>query len=159
MAAPPAPTDVADRVREIVADHAGREGPLLPILHDVQAAFGHVPQAALPVIAEALNLTRAEVFGVMTFYHDFRSEPAGRHVLKLCRAEACQAMGAESLAGSVKARLGVDWHGTTADGAVTLEPVFCLGLCACGPAGMFDGRLLARLDADTAGRLLAEAGA
>ncbi len=159
MNAQATPPGLADRVREIVADYADLEGPLLPILHEVQAAFGHVPQAALPVIAEALNLTRAEVFGVMTFYHDFRSEPAGRHVLKLCRAEACQASGGDAVAAAVRARLGVDWHGTTRDGAVTLEPVFCLGLCACGPAGMFDGRLLARLDPAAAEALLTEAGA
>ena len=95
-----------------------------------------------PVIAEALNLSRAEVHGVVTFYHDFRKAPAGRHVLKLCRAEACQAMGARRAGRrSAEARLGVDWHETTADGAVTLEPVFCLGLCACGPAAMVDGQL------------------
>ena len=135
------------QVREIVAAHAGLEGAALPILHQVQAAFGHVPQAALPVIAEALNISRAEIHGVVSFYHDFRAEPAGRHVLKLCRAEACQAMGANRLAAQVQARLGIGWHQTTPDGAVTLEPVFCLGLCACGPAAMLDGRLVGRAEA------------
>jgi len=140
-------TDTTDRIAEILADHAGLEGPLLPILHAVQVSFGYVPQSALPQIARALNLSKAEVHGVVTFYHDFREVPAGRHVLKLCRAEACQAMGADRVAASVKAALGIDWHETTPDGRVTLEPVFCLGLCACGPAAMVDGRLVGRCDA------------
>ena len=137
---------VTQRVEDILARHQGREGPLLPILHDVQAEFGHVPQAVLPVIAKALNLSRAEVHGVVTFYHDFRETPAGRHVVKLCRAEACKAMGADDVAAHAKARLGLDWHETSADGTVTLEPVFCLGLCACGPAAIVDGRLMGRID-------------
>jgi len=140
-------TDTTDRIAEILADHAGLEGPLLPILHAVQVSFGYVPQSAVPQIARALNLSKAEVHGVVTFYHDFREVPAGRHVLKLCRAEACQAMGADRVAASVKAALGIDWHETTPDGRVTLEPVFCLGLCACGPAAMVDGRLVGRCDA------------
>ena len=134
------------QVQDILTAHAGMEGPLLPILHAVQAEFGHVPQDALPVIAKSLNLSRAEVYGVMSFYHDFREEPAGRHVVKLCRAEACQAMGADRVAAHAKAVLGVDFHGTTADGAVTLEPIFCLGLCACAPAAMVDGKLVGRVD-------------
>ena len=138
--------DISAQVAEILADHAGREGPLLPILHDVQAAFGHVAQAALPQIAKALNISKAEVHGVMSFYHDFREEKAGAHVVKLCRAEACQAVGADRVAAHARGALGVDWHGTTADGRVTLEPVFCLGLCACGPAAMVDGKLVGRLD-------------
>jgi len=144
------------RVQEIVAAHQGLEGPLLPILHAVQAAFGHVPEAAVPVIAEALNLGRAEVHGVMSFYHDFREAPAGRHVVKLCRAESCQSVGADRVAAHAQARLGVDWHGTTADGAVTLEPVFCLGLCACGPAAMVDGRLIGRVDEARLDAIVAE---
>lgn len=133
------------QVSEIVASHSGIEGPLLPILHAVQAAYGHVPREALPVIAEALNLSRAEVHGVVTFYHDFRSEPAGKHVLKICRAEACQAVGGDAVADQAKARLGADWHETTKSG-VTLEPVFCLGLCACGPAALVDGEVVGRFD-------------
>jgi formate dehydrogenase subunit gamma len=139
--------DLSDRIAEILEAHRSLEGPLLPILHDVQAAFGHIPQSAVPQIAKALNLSKAEVHGVVSFYHDFREKPAGRHVLKLCRAEACQAMGADRVAGAVKAALGIDWHETTPDGRVTLEPVFCLGLCACGPAAMVDGRLVGRCDA------------
>jgi formate dehydrogenase subunit gamma len=136
---------IQPRLDEIIGGLRGLEGPLLPILHAVQAEWGHVPQEALPVIASALNISRAEVHGVMTFYHDFREEPAGAHVLRICRAEACQAMGGAALAEAAKARLGVDWHGTTADGAVTLDPVYCLGLCALSPAVMVDERLYGRV--------------
>jgi formate dehydrogenase subunit gamma len=132
------------------------EGALLPVLHAVQAEFGHVPQEAVPVLAAGLGLTRAEVHGVISFYHDFREAPAGRHVLRLCRAEACQAMGADRLAQVVRDRLGLDWHETSADGAVTLEPVFCLGLCACAPAAQVDGRLVGRLDETRLQAVLAE---
>ena len=136
----------ASRAAEIIARHTDREGATLPILHALQAAFGCVPADAVPMVAEALNLSRAEVHGIVTFYHEFRREPPGRHVLRLCRAEACQSVGADALGAHVRARLDVDWHGTSADGAVTLEPVFCLGLCACGPAALLDGKPLARLD-------------
>lgn len=136
-----------ERVEEILYAHRGMEGALLPVLHAIQADFGHIPQEALPIIARDLNLSRAEVHGVMSFYHDFRAAPAGRHVLKLCRAEACQAMGADRLADHARGQLGIEWHETTRDGAVTLEPVFCLGLCACGPAAIVDGKLVGRLDA------------
>ena len=138
--------DHSDRIAEILEAHKGLEGPLLPILHAIQEAFGHVPDSAVPQIAAALTLSKAEVHGVISFYHDFRSAPAGRHVLKLCRAEACQTVGADEVADRIKKALGIDWHETTADGRVTLEPVFCLGLCACGPAAMVDGRLVGRCD-------------
>ena len=131
---------------EILQAHKGLEGALLPILHAVQAEFGYIPQEVLPTIAKDLNISRAEVHGVVSFYHDFREKPAGRHVIKLCRAEACQAMGADHVAAHVQTALGVAWHETTADGAVTLDPVFCLGLCACAPAAMVDGKLIARVD-------------
>ena len=137
----------AERAAEIIADKAGLEGAALPILHALQHAFGCVPTDAVPMVAKILNLTRAEVHGIVTFYHEFRRTPPGRHVLHLCRAEACQSMGADQVAAGVRARLSVDWHGTTDDGAVTLEPVFCLGLCAIGPAALLDGAPLARLDA------------
>jgi formate dehydrogenase subunit gamma len=136
----------SDRIAEVLEAHRGLEGPLLPILHAIQEEFGFVPDGAIPQIAAALTLSKAEVHGVISFYHDFRSAPAGRHVLKLCRAEACQAVGADAVAGRIKAALGIDWHETTPDGRVTLEPVFCLGLCACGPAAMVDGRLVGRCD-------------
>ena len=135
-----------DIALERISTCLDREGPLLPILHALQEEFGYIDEAAEPLIAEALNITRAEVHGVIAFYHDFRRAPAGRHVLKLCRAEACQSLGADTLAAHVRRRLGVDWHDTTADGAVTLEPVFCLGLCAVGPSAMLDDAPLGRLD-------------
>ncbi|MBX4926740.1 formate dehydrogenase subunit gamma [Rhizobium binae] len=149
--------DIAARTRTIVADLRFLEGPLLPILHEVQQEFGYVPQEALPVIAEELNLSRAEVHGVMTFYHDYRNHPAGRHVLKLCRAEACQSMGGVALAERIKALLGIDFHQTTLDGSVTLEPVYCLGLCACAPSAMLDGEVYGRVDDQLATELVAEA--
>jgi formate dehydrogenase subunit gamma len=146
----------ADRADEIAAAHLALEGPLLPILHAVQHEFGHIPDAAIPRIADRLNISKAEVHGVVSFYHDFRTAPAGRHVVKLCRAEACQAMGADALVAQAETRLGVAMHETTRDGSVTLEPVFFLGLCACGPAAMVDGRIVGRLDADRLDALLDE---
>ncbi len=145
-----------DRVDEIAAGLATLEGPLLPILHAVQAEFGHVPQDALPRIADRLNISRAEVHGVVSFYHDFRTQPAGRHVVKICRAEACKSMGAEALVRAAEERLGVAMHETTTDGAVTLEPVYCLGLCACAPAAMVDGKVIGRIDASRLDAILDE---
>jgi formate dehydrogenase subunit gamma len=138
--------EIQERTGAIVENRASLEGPLLPILHDIQAEFGFVPRDSLRVIAEKLNLSRAEVHGVMTFYHDFREEPAGRHVLKICRAEACQSMNGDQIAEYAQRELGVGWTETTEDGAVTLEPVYCLGLCACAPSAMLDGRVIGRLD-------------
>jgi formate dehydrogenase subunit gamma len=149
--------DVPTRTRAIVDNLKALEGPLLPILHEIQHEFGYVPREALPVIANELNLSRAEVHGVVTFYHDYRDHPAGRHVLKLCRAEACQSMGGDALAERVKHMLGVDWHGTTPDGAITLEPVFCLGLCSCSPSAMMDGEVHGRVDAEDLEALISEA--
>jgi formate dehydrogenase subunit gamma len=149
--------DVGARTLAIVGELKGLEGPLLPILHEIQAEFGYVPQESLPVIARELNLSRAEVHGVVTFYHDYRDHPTGRHVLKLCRAEACQSMGGDRIAERIKSLLGIDFHQTTLDGAVTLEPVYCLGLCSCAPAAMLDGEVHGRVDADLSGELVAEA--
>jgi len=149
-------TETSQRVEEILDAHDGMEGSLLPILHAIQAAFGHVPQDALPIIAKRLNLGRAEVHGVMSFYHDFREKPAGQHVLKFCRAEACQSMGADRVAAHAQQALGIDWHETTRDGQVTLEPIFCLGLCACAPAAMVDGRLVGRVDEAAVDAIIAE---
>ncbi len=137
--------DIATRVEEILAAHQGVEGALLPILHSVQESFGYVPEEALPIIARHQNISKAEAYGVMTFYHDFRAKPAGAHVLKLCRAESCQTMGADGLAAHAKEKLGLDWHETTLDGKITLEPIFCLGLCACGPAALVDGKVVGRV--------------
>lgn len=145
-----------DELSAIIARFETVEGATLPILHAIQSAFGFIPPAAVPIVAEKLNRSRAEIHGVVTFYHDFRSQPAGRHVLKLCRAEACQSMGAERVARLVEAGLGVTMGETTADGRVTLEPVYCLGLCAVAPAAMVDGRVVGRLDEAKAGALIAE---
>jgi formate dehydrogenase subunit gamma len=136
-----------ERAAEIIEAHLAMDGAALPILHALQEEFGCVPEGVVPMVAEALNLTRAEMHGIVTFYHDFRREPPGRHVLKLCRAEACQSMGGEALAERAQARLGAGWGETTADRAVTLEPVYCLGFCACAPAALLDGRPVGRLDA------------
>ncbi|MFT4163169.1 formate dehydrogenase subunit gamma [Shinella sp.] len=150
-------SDVGARTLAIVSELKGLEGPLLPILHEIQAEFGYVPQESLPVIARELNLSRAEVHGVVTFYHDYRDHPTGRHVLKLCRAEACQSMGGDAVAERIKALLGIDFHQTTLDGAVTLEPVYCLGLCSCAPAAMLDGEVHGKVDAALAQELVTEA--
>ena len=147
------------RLRAIIAQHISLEGPLLPILHAVQHEFGYVPQPAVPIIAGELNLSRAEVHGVVSFYHDYRAQPAGRHVLKICRAEACQSMGCEALVRRAEARLDVECGGTSADDQVTLEAVYCLGLCAMSPAAMVDSVPLARLNEAKLDRLLAEIGA
>jgi len=153
------PQPSVEDISALIDAQMGREGPLLPILHAIQSAYGHVPQMAVPLIAEALNITGAEVHGVMSFYHDFRETPAGRHVVRICRAEACQAVGGAALAEGTLAKLGLEWHGTTANGAVTIEPVYCLGLCACGPAAMVDDRVVGRVDAARMDEILAEAGA
>jgi formate dehydrogenase subunit gamma len=150
------PWDAA-RSAEIIAEQAHLEGATLVILHALQEAFGYVPEPAIPMIAAALNLSRAEVHGVFTFYHDFRRRPAGQHVLKLCRAEACQAAGGDALAARAEARLGIALGGTTPDESVTLEPIYCLGLCAVAPSAMLDGRLVGRLDEARIDALLAEA--
>ncbi|WP_432653734.1 NAD(P)H-dependent oxidoreductase subunit E [Sphingosinicella terrae] len=131
-------------VEEILRRHAGREGPLMPILGDVQAAFGHVPEGAVPIIAAALNLSRAEVHGVVSFYHDFRRAPASRPVVKLCRAEACQARGAEQLAPLLER-----------DERIELETVYCLGLCASGPSALVGDQVYARLDETNVADLVA----
>ncbi len=145
----------SERAGRIVDGHAGRPGALLPILHDLQAEFGCVPDAAVPVLAEALNLSRAEIHGVVTFYHDFRRTPPGRHVVKLCQAEACQAMGCRDLARHASDRLGVELGETTPDGRVTLEAVYCLGLCATAPSAMVDGRVIGRVTPARLDRALA----
>jgi formate dehydrogenase subunit gamma len=143
-----------DRAQAVIAGLAGNQGATLPILHALQAVFGCVPLEAEPLVAHALNLSRAEVHGVVTFYHEFRRTAPGRHMLQVCRAEACQAVGGEAVADRARSVLGVDWHGTSADGAVTLEPVFCLGFCATGPSALLDGEPVVRLDAVQLDRML-----
>ena len=145
------------RGAEIISENLKQEGATLPILHALQEAFGYVPEPAIPMVAAALNLSRAEVYGVFTFYHDFRKQPAGRHVLKLCRAEACQAAGGDALAARAEKKLGIAIGNTTADERVTFEPIYCLGLCACAPSAMLDGRVVGRLDEARLDALVAEA--
>jgi formate dehydrogenase subunit gamma len=146
-----------ERAVEVIAAHADLEGPLMPILHALADTFGHVPDEAVPLIAGILNLSRADVHGVLTFYHDFRRHPAPRHVVKLCRAEACQARGGDALAAHAEQRLGmkVDAHAHDRRN-VSLEPIYCLGLCASGPSALVDGRPYARLTNDRFDALMAE---
>jgi formate dehydrogenase subunit gamma len=145
-----------DAARAIVAGKQSMPGALLPILHALQEEFGYIDREAVPLIAEILNLSRAEVYGVVTFYHDFRVVPPGRHVLKLCRAEACQSTGGDALAARAEAKIGIAIGNTTADGEISLEPVYCLGLCAAAPSAMLDGRVIGRLDERKLDALLAE---
>ncbi|WP_346092801.1 formate dehydrogenase subunit gamma [Streptomyces olivaceiscleroticus] len=144
-------------ISRIVAAQRGRRGPLLEILHAVQAELGHVPDEAIAQLARELNLSRADVHGVVSFYHDFRREPAGRTTVRICRAEACQALGADALVTHAHERLGIPPGRTTADGAVTVEQVFCLGNCALGPSVQVDGETLGRMTAERLGTLLDEA--
>ncbi|MDR3415297.1 MAG: formate dehydrogenase subunit gamma [Nevskia sp.] len=146
----------AQRAKVLEATARLRElpGALLPVLHAVQDALGYIPPDAVPLIAAELNLSRAEVHGVISFYHYFRSAPPGRHVLQICRAEACQAVGAVALEKHARDRLGIGFHQTTADGRFTLEPVYCLGNCACGPSLMVDQELHARVNAQEFDTLL-----
>ena len=149
--------ELTERSGQIIRHLKNLEGPMLPILHAIQAEFGYVPDEVKPVIASELNLSRAEVHGVVSFYHEFRDHPPGRHVLRLCRAEACQSMGSDRIADRARQLLGIDFHQTTLDGAVTLEAVYCLGLCACAPAAMLDGEVHGRVDEHCLSELVAEA--
>ena len=144
----------AERASERIRELEHLPGALLPILHALQEEFGYIDKAAIPLIADALNISKAEVHGVISFYHDFRHEPAGRHVLKMCRAEACQSMGCEPMIRHVEDRLGVKLGETTTDGAFTVEPVYCLGNCALSPAVMLDGKLYGRVSSEVADFLI-----
>ncbi len=150
------PSEQHAAVRRIVAQHKERPGPLLEVLHAIQASFGHVPEGAVPVVAEELNLSRAEVHGVVTFYHYFRRTRPGAHTVSLCQAEACQSMGAQALAEHAQRRLGIEFHQTTADGRFSLEPIYCLGNCACSPAAMIDGQIFGRLTPEAFDALIAQ---
>lgn len=138
----------------IVSDHAGQVGALMPILHAVQERFGFVPEDAIPILARKLNLSRAEVHGVMHFYHDFRKEMPGDHIIQVCRAEACQAMGSVALEEHVKRKLEIDFGETSKDGRFTLEPVYCLGNCACTPSVRIDDDIHARVTPERFDQLL-----
>jgi formate dehydrogenase subunit gamma len=137
--------DLEPVVEDVVRQFADTPGALLPILHGVQHAVGYIPREAVPRIAAALNLSRAEVHGVVSFYHEFRDTPAGRHTLKICRAESCQAVGADALVSEATNRAGIALGGTSADGQLTVEPLYCLGLCALSPAIMVDDQVHARM--------------
>ena len=158
MTTPPdsQPADFLTVVNGVLERLRGEPGALLPILHEVQGALGHIPSDAVPVIAEALNLSRAEVHGVVTYYHHFRSAPPGRHVVQVCRAEACQSCGADELLTGAEAVLGCKAHATRADGLVSLEPVYCLGMCAMSPAIMVDDKPRGRVTLDDLRRLEAQ---
>lgn len=153
MAVPPDDA-VQQAVHQSLQLHAGQAGNLLPILHAVQDALGCIPAAAVPTLARELQLSRAEIHGVISFYAHFRDAPAGQVTVEICRAESCQAMGSDGLAEHAKQQLGCDFHATTPDGKVTLEPVYCLGLCAQSPAIMVDGEPYARMTPDKLDQLL-----
>jgi formate dehydrogenase subunit gamma len=157
-AGPAAPPEVTDAVRRAVERHELDDGPLMEILHDIQADLGCIPRSAVAVIAAELNLSQADVYGVVTFYKDFREEPAGRRTVRICRAEACQSLGCDAVADHAVRRLGVDFGATTSDGAVTLDQVFCFGNCALGPAVEVDGRLFGRVDPERFDALLGVGG-
>lgn len=152
----PAPGVDGRQLKSLVDRHADLPGALLPMLHAIQDELGHVPEQAVPVIARGLNLSRAEVHGVITFYHHFRSHAPGRHVVQVCRAEACQAVGAVALEAHAKKCLGIDFHETTADGAVTLEAVYCLGNCAVGPSLRVDDDIVGRVTPERFDAIVAE---
>lgn len=143
--------------RQIIQKHASQPGGLLPALHALQDVLGYLPDWLVAEVAAGFNISRAEVHGVISFYPDFRSKPAARHILRVCRAESCQAVGGDALAEHVRRKLGCEFHGTSSDGSVTLEPVYCLGLCAQSPAVMLDGHPHARINPEKLDRLLAEA--
>ncbi len=154
MTSAPAMDPLGAAIRAIAESRAELPGALLPILHEVQDQLGYVPDAAVPIVADVLNLSRAEVHGVLTFYHLFRRSPPGRDTVYLCRAEACQAMGARALEAHLKQKLGIDFHETTADGRYSLEPIYCLGNCACSPAVMIGETVHGRVTADALDALL-----
>ena len=142
------------RIAALIEAHRNMPGALLPLLHALQAELGYIPADAITPIAQALNLSNAEVYGVISFYHDFRTTPAGKHILQICRAESCQAMGSHALEQQAKATLGIDYHETSADGAISLEPVYCLGNCACSPSVRVDNDVYGCLDSEQLAALL-----
>jgi formate dehydrogenase subunit gamma len=149
--------NLVSRIETHISAHKELPGALLPLLHAIQDDIGWVPEACYEPISKALALSVAEVHGVVTFYHHFHRHPVGRHVLQICRAESCQAMGSEKLEAHIKSSLGIDYHETTKDGAITLAPVYCLGNCACSPAVMLDDEVYGRMDAEKVAELISEA--
>ena len=155
MADPLGSNEATEIATGVVQALKHKPGALLPVLHGIQDELGFIPPSAIPVIASELNLSRAEVHGVVTFYHHFRTESPAKHTVQICRAESCQAMGADELAAHVERRLGCGFHETSADGEVALEPVYCLGLCAQSPAMMIDDEIHARVTPEKFDRALA----
>lgn len=147
----------ADVINALIEQHRHQPGALLPLLHAIQDTLGYIPESCYSAISKALSLSVAEVHGVVTFYHHFRTHKPGRHIMQICRAESCQAMGSEALEAHAKQCLGVDYHQTTADGAITLEPVYCLGNCALSPSVMMDEEIYGRVSAAELDALIAEA--
>lgn len=145
-----------EKIDAHIADHQGVEGGLLPLMHAIQDDIGYVPEAIYPQVSKAMALSVAEVHGFVTFYHHFRTHPVGKHVLQVCRAESCQAMGSEKLEADIKTKLGVDYHETTQDGKITLLPVYCLGNCACSPAVMMDEEVYGRVDMEQLAVIVSE---
>ena len=145
-------------ITDLVDQHKDLPGALLPLLHAIQSEVGYVPDSAVATIAGGLNLSRAEVHGVISFYHDFKTQPVGRNTVQICRAEACQSMGSRLLEAHAKETLGIDYHETTADGNITLEPVYCLGNCACSPSVRVNDDIVARVDQDRFDKLVANLG-
>lgn len=143
-------------IDSIIQRHRSRPGATLPLLHEIQAQFGYIPKQSIPLIAEGLNLSRAEIFGVISFYADFRTDPPGRHIVQVCRGEACQAKGGQQLEQFACRSLGIEFHETTTDQAITLEPVFCLGNCGCSPSVRVGDQILGRIDCDGFAELIAE---
>jgi len=144
----PSAVSLREVVEGAIERHRGKVGALMPVLHSIQELFGFIPKDAVPMVASALNLSRAEIHGVMSFYHDFRSEPAGEYTVQVCRAEACQAMGARELEAHARKRLGIGFGETTTDGRFTLEPVYCLGNCACSPSIRIHDETFARVSTE-----------
>lgn len=151
------PVEISTTIQSLVSQHKALPGALLPLLHAIQDTIGYIPEDSYLPISKALALSVAEVHGVVTFYHHFRTHPVGKHVLHICRAESCQAMGLEKLEASIKAKLNIDYHQTTSDGAITLEPIYCLGNCACSPAVMMDDEVHGRMDSQKVADLISEA--
>ncbi len=151
------PVEISTTIQSLVSQHKALPGALLPLLHAIQDTIGYIPEDSYLPISKALALSVAEVHGVVTFYHHFRTHPVGKHVLHVCRAESCQAMGSEKLEASIKAKLNIDYHQTTSDGAITLEPIYCLGNCACSPAVMMDDEVYGRMDSQKVADLISEA--
>jgi|TARA_B110000908_G_scaffold97288_1_gene114895 formate dehydrogenase subunit gamma len=145
-----------DRIKAHILGHQGMPGGLMPLMHTIQDDIGYVPEEVYPLVSKAMALSVAEVHGFVSFYHHFRTHPVGKHVLQVCRAESCQAMGSEKLEADIKAKLGIDYHETTADGKVTLLPVYCLGNCACSPAVMMDDDVYGRVDMEQVEELVSE---